>query len=68
MIDPCFLMDKIQRLRGHGLDVITACDLVAEQHDLDDAMLAEAHFAWQLEAATHVIAGATNAQHRGNIA
>ncbi len=47
-MDPAFLMDRIQRLRGHGLDVVTACDLVAEQHSHDPEQLAIAHFDWLL--------------------
>jgi hypothetical protein len=41
-------MAKIERFRQWS-DIVTAVDLVAEQHGVDSEQLAVAHFAWLLD-------------------
>lgn len=51
LVDPRPLFAKIERFRRHGLDVVVACDLAAEQEGADAEQVAAAHFAWKLESA-----------------
>jgi hypothetical protein len=43
------LAEKVERLRSHGLDVVAAVDLVAEQNDLEADMLIMAYCSVVLE-------------------
>lgn len=49
LVDPQLLFAKIERFRRHGLDVVVACDLAAEQEGANAEQIAAAHFAWKLQ-------------------